>query len=266
MNTRIYCTEEFWQIIDDCNATTNKFIHRRYSELDNDPNYHYSYEQILYIIRDEFIRSPPDCSFDLKSSNLFVRQINLRILFELNFHETNSLTINVNQLFDCSAKVHFRNESFESNVHEINNCFQYFNSLKSIYANEEIGICFEFFAKNYSIYLREEDYIEIIVKYKSQINVLVSPLLEMNYRFSSSMSRRKDFFFMESFFKSLFIYDQYFGLYFFVDPKTRLVPKNRDIAIKSNKNSLNAELRITKKYVELLTKPYMNKCTNYGKF
>ena len=209
------------------------------------------------------MKSPPECPINLNSLDIFVRQINERILNELNFYEINSLTINVNELFDCSAKVHFRNESFDTNAHKIDNCFKYLDTLKSIYANKDFGICFEFFAKNYSIYLKDDDYFEIIFKYNAQRSLLVNAFQEMNERFMTFISRDREFSELKTIFKLHF--DIYFALYFIIDPKTRLFPHNRDIALKSTRNSLNAELRITKTNVELLSKPYMKKCIGYGK-
>ena len=254
--------DEFKQSIDECNQTIhNYFINRLKILRKTYPNIEQGliYNEVLQ----ETVRYPLKCRIKLNQSELFVDETNKRILVELNFYEMNSLTINVNQLFDCSAKVHFRNESFDSNSHEIDNCFKHFDALESIYANKDFGICFEFFVKNYSIYLKDNDFIKLNVNYFAQNNLFVNALQEMNDKFVSSILNEKYFLSLR---KSLKLYfDIYFGLYFFVDSKTRLIPHNRYTALKSTKNSFNSELKITKTYVDFLGQPYMKKCTNYGK-
>ena len=92
----------------------------------------------------------------------------MRIGFnDLIFDEMKNLTISANELFNCSAKLHFRNESFVSNATIIENCFDRFEVLQSIYGNE-FGICYTFFAKNYSIFLKDDDYIEFHINYEIQ--------------------------------------------------------------------------------------------------
>ena len=258
---------EFKQSIDECNQTIQNYSRKRYSEYNDSLSTfteEYELEMIREEIKQETIENPLKCFLKLNESNFYFTEINNRINIELSFYEMNSLTINVNELFDCSAKVHFRNESFDSNAHEFNNCFQYFDALKSIYSNKDFGICFEFFAKNYSIYLKDDDYIELKAKYSSQYSLLVNAIQEMNYRLLNFILN--DSYYLSLKYSLKLFLDIYFGLYFFVDPKTRLIPYNREIAFKSTRNSLNAELMITKSSVELLGQPYMNKCLKYGKF
>ena len=83
-----------------------------------------------------------------------------------------NLTISANELFKCSAKLHFRYESFDSNATIIENCFQSFDVLESIYGND-FGICYTFFAKNYSIFLKDDDYIQIDIKYETQKKFMI---------------------------------------------------------------------------------------------
>ena len=80
--------------------------------------------------------------------SLFYRPYEEKIFGTLSFDEMKNLTISANELFNCSAKLHFRNESFVSNATIIENCFDRFEVLQSIYGNE-FGICYTFFPKNY---------------------------------------------------------------------------------------------------------------------
>ena len=237
--------EEFTQIINACNET--------FEDYRRNPN------EFLKAHNYDFI-----CYININSSKLFVNKIENLININLHFDEMLSLTINTNELFDCSANIHFRNESFDSNANKIDNCFDYFDALKSIYANKDFGICFEFFAKNYSFYLKDNDYIDIIVKYSAQNNLFINAFQDMNYRFLDIMSKGR--YYNPIKYELHLYFDKYFGLYLFVDPKTRHISHNRDIAFKSTQKSLNAELKLTKSSVKLLGKPYMNECVNYGKF
>ena len=135
------------------------------------------------------LKSGAICSLNIDRTKLFVDKIEYLININLHFDEMLSLTINSNELFDCSANTHFRNESFDSNAHKIDNCFDYFDTLKSIYANKDFGICFEFFHKNYSLYLKDNDYIDITVKYLGQNNLFVNGFQEMNNLFLDSVPK-----------------------------------------------------------------------------
>ena len=59
-----------------------------------------------------------------------------------------------NQLINCSAKVHFRYQSIDSNAEEIQNCFEKFEVLERIYGNKDFGICYKFSFKSKGVYLR----------------------------------------------------------------------------------------------------------------
>ena len=96
----------------------------------------------------------------INNLSLFYRPYEKRIFESLSFDEMKNLTISANELFKCSAKLHFRYESFDSNATIIENCFQSFDVLESIYGND-FGICYTFFAKNYSIFLKDDDYIKL---------------------------------------------------------------------------------------------------------
>ena len=94
------------------------------------------------------------------------------ILNNLSFDETNSLTIDGNQLFDCN-----------SNLITSDKCIDNFNINKIIYANKDFGICFEFVLKNRNIFLKDKDFIDIIMRYEYQrniLNIVNLPLFEVN--------------------------------------------------------------------------------------
>ena len=254
---------EFKQMIDECNQTIQNYSDKR-SAFFKKRIKNFDEKTLNDYIERETITNPLECEIKLNETELFIDKINQRISIELNFYEMNSLTINVNQLFDCSAKVHFRNESFGSNSTNIANCFNYFEAIKSIYSNNDFGICFGFFATNYSIYVKGNDYIKLKVKDSAQNSLLMNTYQEMNRKFVSFISAKKSFLGLR---KSLKLYfDNYFVLYFFIDPKTRYITHDRNTALKTTKSSFNAELKITKTFVKLLSKPYMENCFNYGKF
>ena len=253
--------EEFKQSIDECNQTIQNYSHKRYSEF-NESDLNKEYE--INYIKEDTVLYPLKCFLKRNLSEFYLTQIKNRIYNELEFYEMNSLTINVNELFDCSGNIHFRNESFDSNAHKIDNCFQYFDALKSIYANRDFGICFEFFAKNYSIYLKDNDFIELKAKYSSQYSLFVNAIQEMNNRLLKFILN--DSYYLSLKYSLKLFLDIYFGLYLIVDPKTRLMSHNKEFAFKSTRNSLNAELKMIKSSAELLSQPYMDECIKYGKF
>ena len=109
-------------------------------------------------------------------------ELKRRIFTELGFHEMNSLKVNAKELFECSAKIHFRNESFDSNSTLIHNCFDKFEVLESIYANNDFGICYTFFANNYSVYLKDDDYVRLKVKFNIEKRFLINDITE-KFRF-----------------------------------------------------------------------------------
>ena len=107
-----------------------------------------------------------DIDFNYNKS-LFFREYEKKIFESLSFDQMKNLTISANELFKCSAKLHFRYESKHSNETIIENCFERFDVLESIYGND-FGICYTFFTKNYSIYLKDDDYIQFDIKYETQ--------------------------------------------------------------------------------------------------
>ena len=180
-------------------------------------------------------------------------------ILSLSFNEIKSLTISSNQLFKYSAKVHFRNESFNANPRTFGNHFQEFEVLESLYAND-FGICYTFFAKNYSIYLKDDDYIQFDINYEKQNSFLSNSFFDSNIPYENHFIGTK-FKFKDCIHSN---FDEYFGLYLFVNRKESKVDSNSENTLKSTRNSLNSELRFRKTSVELLSTPYMEKCRKYG--
>ena len=178
-------------------------------------------------------------------------------ILSLSFDEIKSLTISSNQLFKYSAKVHFRNESFYANSKTFENRFQEFEVLESIYGND-FGICYTFFAKNYSIFLKDDDFIQFDINYENQNSFLIDSFFDSDIPYENH--------FIENEFKDCIHsnFDEYFGLYLFVNRKESKVDSNSENTFKSTRNSLNSELRFRKTSVELLSTPYMEKCRKYG--
>ena len=83
---------------------------------------------------------------------------------QFSFDELKNLTISAKDLLKCKAKIHLRNDT---KVFNSDNFFERFDVLESIYG-KDFGIYYKFFAKNYSIFLKDDDFIEIMLNYKTQ--------------------------------------------------------------------------------------------------
>ena len=186
----------------------------------------------------------------------FFRNYERKIIESLSFDQMKNLTISANELFKCSAKLHFRYNPIESNLTKIPDCFERFDVLESIYGNN-FGICYTFFAKNYSIYFKDDDYIQFDIKYETQKNFIINGHYNKSEN-PESISFLKDTPPLKP------DSDDYFGLYFSVNPKHREMFANFETSFKSTRNSLNSELRFRKTSVELLSTPYMQECKQYG--
>ena len=214
-------------------------------------------------MRMQYLRKRYKCqTLDIEynyNMSLFFRDYEKKIFESLSFDQMKNLTISANELFKCSAKLHFRYESKHSNATIIENCFERFDVLESIYGND-FGICYTFFSKNYSIYLKDDDYIQFDIKYETQNKFMINGFFDTNLPSEETENDN------EEFEKALELFsDDYFEFYLFVNKfKTRL-EKNSKNVFKSTRNSLNSELRFRKTSVELLSTPYMQECKQYGK-
>ena len=55
----------------------------------------------------------------------------------MSFYEMNSLTMNANDLFECSANIYFRNTTIDKRVTHLDNCFDRLRVRKRIDANKD---------------------------------------------------------------------------------------------------------------------------------
>ena len=189
----------------------------------------------------------PFCESIINEKNnnlsLFYRPYEEKIFNTLSFDEMKKLTISANELFNCSAKLHFRNESFVSNATEIRDCFQMFDVFESIFGND-LGICYTFFPKR--VLLKDDNYIEFNINYETQQRFLVKGF---------ELSFGKEF---------IGIPNNYFKIFYIIDEKRREFNPKIQAKLNSQRTGLNADLNFRKTSVDLLSMPYMQKCLKYG--
>ena len=179
-------------------------------------------------------------------AQFFVRFVD-RIFVDLNFVELSSLIVNANELFECSAKLHFNNESIDSNAMEIENCFEYFRINTTVKADNTFGICYDIFENNSSIVMKKENYIKIIINFKEQQNFIISGVY--------SDLKFNDLYYNREFY-------QYFRWFYFINDEQSIESKSS--LITSTRIGLTAELKISKTSIEMLSVPYMTFCEHQG--
>ena len=161
---------------------------------------------------------------------------------ELNFVELNSLIVKENELFECSAKLHFNNQSIDLDAMVIENCFEYFRIETTVKADNTFGICYEFFANNSSIVMKQEDFVKIVVKIKKQRDFIL---------------------YNEYLVKEGNLYEidivQYFRWYYFITNNKQNIAAKSSL-ITSTRIGLSAELKISKTSIVMLSVPYMTSC------
>ena len=157
------------------------------------------------------------------------------------------LMVRANQLMNCSAKVHFRYQSIDTNEEKILNCFEKFEVLESIYGNKEFGICFKFSFNSKGVYLKNDDYIEFVLSFGNKSQIIKS--------LYSLIKETTDYF-----------YDNNYDLFLIVQQKTNTLKPNKFNSIRVSRQGLEGELKMTKKLVKLLTKPHMQECREQGKY
>ena len=185
--------------------------------------------------------------FDKRIYNLtqFFIEYQQIVFDELSFEEMNSFTVTAEELFECSAKIHFRNQS---NQIPIENCFKKFHILKSVYANNDFGICYSFFKKNYSINLKEEDNIEILIKHQAQDRFIMSGVFKNSQLFDGWGSITN------------LNYFKYFKFYYVVENQGKYGSMTKETAVSTNRIGLRSIIKLKKTSVELLSKPHMEYC------
>ena len=161
---------------------------------------------------------------------------------ELNYEEREKFIVKANQLFECSAKIHFR---YDSQQKPIDNCFEEFKLLESFGNNKDYGICYTFFANNYNIVLKDKDFLKIKINYKIQKNFMIIGA----YKYEAEG--------MEIIYSDL-----NFNSYFMItDNKNKSFPE-KHLATKVEKVGLKADLIIRKTSMQTLSTPYMDYCEN----
>ena len=197
-------------------------------------DYRYTYEAELYYIE----QKPID--FDLEP---YFNEIQYNITKTLNFTEMKKLMVRANQLFNCSAKVHFRYESIDSNAEQIQNCFEKFEVLESIYGNKDFGICYKFSFNSMGVYLKDDDYIEFVLSFGNKPNFIKSLYFKIDKYITC-------------------FYDKSFDLFLIIHQKTNKFKPNKFNSIRASRQGLDGELKMTKTSVKLLPTPHMQECTD----
>ena len=167
-----------------------------------------------------------------------------RIFDETNFAELSSLVVNGNEIFECSAKLHYKNQSIDSNAMVIENCFEYFRIKTTVIANNSFGVCYEFFENDSSIFLKEDDFIKLKIKFEKQKDFIISYFL-------------LNMFIIEFIPQEIW---QYFQWYYFINEQSIA---SKSSLITSKRIGLSAELKISKTSIKLLSVPYMTFCEHF---
>ena len=173
--------------------------------------------------------------------NKFFIQYKRLVFNEMSFYEMNSITVNANDLFHYSAKIHFRQEIIDSNNTKIQNIFQ---TLKNIYFNEDFGICFTLLSKKYGIILKDNDHINITIKFDIQKDFLIlDRSIDWGNLYMNSL--------------------RHFIWYVMVSDRHS---SNRETAIELNKVGFDSRISFEMTSIELLSTPYMHYCVNNGNY
>ena len=161
---------------------------------------------------------------------------------ETNFDEMNSLTINSDELFDCSTSIHNKHNTNDPNVTQIDNCFDRLKILTSININKDFGICYTFFDENNDNNSKNYNQINITVKFMVQ----------------------KDFMIVERPIRREYIVwhsERYFLWYVRLEDHNH---RNRETAIELKKVGFEARISVEMTLIKLLSTPYMPFCVSNG--
>ena len=86
--------------------------------------------------------------YGIKSEKMRNFLIKYEPIFEhLSYDQLIAFTLSSDELFECSASLHYKNQTIESNATIIENCFERFRISRDIYANNDFGICYKFLTK-----------------------------------------------------------------------------------------------------------------------
>ena len=160
---------------------------------------------------------------------------------ELNYEEKEVFVVKANQLFECSAKVHFKDDF---RLKTIDNCFNEFQVLESFGNNKNYGIRYTFYPYH-KISLKDEDNLEIKIKYEIQKNFIIF----------AAFNQKVD--------EMEIIYsDLYFNTYFMITDDQSTGFPDKHLATKVERVGLKADLIIAKTSIQSLSTPYMKYCEN----
>ena len=219
--------------------------HVRYVDQNNQVHFYFDYHT----------KTLPFNYFSSKSKNqILKKKYKLNEFFgkyqqiienELNYEERKEFVVKANQLFECSAKVHFR---YDSQQKTIDNCFNEFQVLESISNNKDYGICYTFYAYN-KIILKDKDNLKLKIKYEIQKDFIIFSFLN---KYTDEME--------------IIYSDLYFNTYFmtFDDKSTGF--REKQMATKVERVGLKADLIIRQTSMQSLSTPYMTYCENDGKY
>ena len=185
--------------------------------------------------------------YGIKSEKLRNFLIKYEPIFEhLSYDQLIAFTPLSDELFECSASFHYKNQTIESNATIIENCFERFRISRDIYANNDFGICYKFYDKNYGINIENNDYMEIKIKYN----------IFRNFMFFIINDE-------DNLLDPIIYLENYFPLNYFVDDNTNRLP-NKDNAFQITELGFKSGLFVKTFSFELLSTPYMEFCQQNG--
>ena len=200
--------------------------------------------------------------------NQFYWEYQNKLLTNYTFSELyNKFTIKSNELIKCSAKLHSKDKTNSNNNNSsdsqvMTDCSQSYAVLETIYGNKDFGICFTYFYTNhYNYYLIDDDFIQFDISFETQQKFISSGYYDEYY------NKIYDSFIQDPYLlfnvRDLHFKDN-FGLYIFVNPMTEPLMASKETSSKTTKIGLNGRLKITSTHLQLLSKPYMKSCREYG--
>ena len=174
-------------------------------------------------------------------------------------------------MIKCSGRFH---SQYKANNNNLNNssdsqvmtdCSQSYAVLETIYGNKDFGICFTYFYTNhYNYYLIDDDFIQFDISFETQQKFISSGYYDEYYnKIYDSFIQDVDYPYLLLNVRDLYFRDN-FGLYIFVNPMTEPLMASKETSIKTTRIGLNGRLKITSTHLQLLSKPYMKSCREYG--
>ena len=178
-------------------------------------------------------------------SNKYFKKYKKFLFNEMNFYEMNSLTINANDLFECSANIYFRNTTVEKNSTHLGNCFDRFRVRKRIHSNKDFGICYTFFEDNSKVVIKDNNHINITIRFETQKDFMIVNRSIVNIGIILELNSLRHFIW-----------------YIIVRDRDSY---NRETAIELRRVGFDARITLEMTSIALLSYPYMTYCVNNGK-